>query len=153
MKKGEYIPRGAVLEILYRHRHQSRSSGYRHGLEQAAGIINSLEGINLEPSTMDITVHDDGKNQIKVGAEFRFVPSEAGDRIDDEGRYYIELHSRITEKACKLWRMYLTEEEVRQLEEKLHDLVEQGKWPAPTARSAAGPGARSGSRSSAATCS
>ena len=127
MTKGEYIPRSEVIEKLFRARNHSRSAPFRHGLEQAAGIINCQDGIDLEPDQLEVTYHCDNKNVIKVGVEFRFFPSEAGDRIEDEGLYYMELRSKKTQRIYRAWRMYMTEEDIKNLEKQLHDIVEQEK--------------------------
>lgn len=123
MSKGEYIPRSVVLDRLKLHRQVLRTADYRHGLDQAIGIVNSLEGIDLKGNLIEVTTHDDNKNVIKVGSEIRFDPSEASDGIKE--LFYIELRSRITEKTHKAWRMYLTEEGIKKLEKQLHDIVEQ----------------------------
>lgn len=60
MKNGEYINRDELREELERARHQSRNAGYRHGIEMAAGIAHSMEGVYLQDGnplamTADIT--------------------------------------------------------------------------------------------------
>lgn len=109
MKNGEYINRTELRARLARACHQSRNARYRHGIEVAAGIAYSMEGVYLQdgnPFEINEATWRDGFNNVaKVGIEMLIEKTE--DLINDEPVYFFELRNRLTNRA---WRMYLSEE-------------------------------------------
>ena len=126
MINGEYINRAELIKRLRIARHQSRNSGYRHGIKTAAEIALSMAGVYLQdgnPFEINEATWWDGFNNVaKVGIEMLIEKPE--DLIDDEQVYFFELRNRLTNRA---WRMYLSEEGVKHIEKQLHDIVEQNK--------------------------
>ena len=126
MKNGEYINRDELRERLERARHQSRNAGYRHGIEAAMGVANTMKGVYLQENTVfeinEASWWDEFNNVVKVGFEQRIEVPE--NLLDDNEVYFIELSSR---KGRRAWRMYMTEEGIKHIEKQLHGIVEQNK--------------------------